>query len=86
MSRSKKRRRTKQITKLDIPDGVREALRFVVMHLETIHAVATLTHDVLTREQSERESDVAHVIRKGVINALSIQMDVLREMAGERES
>ena len=41
MSRPQRRRRTKQPTKLDVPDGVQEALRFVVMHLETIHAVAT---------------------------------------------
>jgi hypothetical protein len=85
MSRSKKRRRTKQPTKLDVPDGVQEALRFVVMHLDTVHAMATVAHDVLTRDQSERESSVARVIREGVMNALSVQMDVLREMAGERE-
>jgi hypothetical protein len=85
MSRSKERRRTKQIIKLDIPDGVREALRFVVMHLETVHAVAIVAHDALTRGQSE-ESYVARVIREGVMNALSVQMDVLREMAGECES
>jgi hypothetical protein len=86
MSRPQRRRRTKQPTKLDVPDGVQDALRFVVMHLETIHAVAAVAHDVLTREQSERESYIAHVIREGVMNALSVQMDALREMAGEQES
>jgi hypothetical protein len=86
VSGSKKRRRRQQRAILVVPPDVQMALGFVVSHLETIHAVATVAHDVLTRDQSERESDVARVIREGVMNALSVQMDVLREMSVDWQS
>ena len=68
------------------PPALRKRLRLILMQLKTIHSVADIVSDALKRQQAIVDMPVARVVEECIMNALSVQMDELREMTGEYES
>jgi hypothetical protein len=79
MSAPKKRRAV-------APPAFRKKLRLILMQLDTIHSVAEIVFDTLARQKAIADLPVARVVQECIMNALSVQMDELREMTGEYES
>jgi hypothetical protein len=76
----------KSIRRNVAPPALRKKVRLILMQLDTIHSVAEIVFDTLTHQKADLDLPVARVVRECIMNALSVQMDELREMAGEYES
>jgi hypothetical protein len=68
------------------PPALRKKLRLILMQLDTIHSVAEIVFDTLARQKGVADLPVARVVQECIMNALSVQMDQLREMTGEYDS
>jgi hypothetical protein len=72
--------------KSSAPPVLRKKLRLILMQLDTIHSVAEIVFDTLKRQKAVVDLPLARVVQECIMNALSVQMDELREMTGEYES
>ena len=68
------------------PPALRKRLRLILMQLKTIHSVSEIVFDALKRQKAEGDPALARVVQECIMNALSVQIDELREMTGEYES
>ena len=72
--------------KSSVPPVLRKKLRLILMQLDTIHSVAEIVFDTLERKKAVVDLPLARVVQECIMNALSVQMDELREITGEYDS
>ena len=78
-------RRAKSSPNIAPPD-LRKRLRLILSQLETIHSVSDIVFDQLKHHEPPLASPLARIVQECIMNALSVQMDELREVTGEYES